>query len=121
MRCKILVVDDEVQIGVCLRRVLKGCEVQHASTGAQALAMLTDGGRYGVIFVDVGLPDMTGAQLVESFRRLDPDQAKRIVFITGGDTDAIHRQFPQYPVIAKPFDVHGVRSVVEAGSGQRAA
>lgn len=82
-------VDDEVQIGVCLRRV--------------------------------GLPDMTGAQLVESFRRLDPDQAKRIVFITGGDTDAIRRQFPQYPVIAEPFEVHGVRSVVEAGSGQRAA
>lgn len=58
MSCRVLVVDDEVQIGGCLRRILKGCEVHYTSTGAEALTMRTDGrGCYGVIFVDVGLAD----------------------------------------------------------------
>lgn len=108
----VLVVDDEVPIGICLRRALRGHDVQLASTGAQALMLLIAGGRYDIIFVDVGLTDMTGLELVESVSRIAPDQSRRIVFITGGDTSTVCHRFAQHIVLAKPFDLDVIRSLV---------
>ncbi|MDB4966144.1 MAG: fixL4 [Myxococcales bacterium] len=114
MSSSVLVVDDDIQIGICLRRLLRGHDVQHASTGAQALTLLIAGGRYDVIFVDVGLTDMTGMELVKSVDRIAADQSAQIVFITGGDTRAVSRQYPRHLVLEKPFDVAAVRALADA-------
>lgn len=114
MGAHILVVDDEVQIGRCLGRILADHDVEHVCTGAQALMKLIAGRRYDLIFVDVGLDDMSGAALVESVSRIAPAAKPSIVFITGGDVAAITAQFPRHKVLPKPFDLAAVRSLVPA-------
>jgi CheY-like chemotaxis protein len=114
MSARVLIVDDEIAIGICLGRILRGHEVQLASTGAQALILLIAGEHYDVLFVDVGLTDMSGVQLIESVLRLAPDQARQIVFITAGDREAVQARFPRHVVLEKPFDAGAVRQIVEA-------
>ncbi len=113
MAVKVLVVDDEVAIGISLRRLLRSAEVQCVASGAQALTLLAAGGRYEVIFVDVRLLDMSGLALLDAIGERAPDQVLRVVLITGGDAEAVRRDRPATPVLQKPFDPDEVRRLVQ--------
>lgn len=65
----VLVVDDEVQIGRFLRTgfELNGFVVHEAGTGAEAIRILALR-PVDLVIVDLGLPDMDGAKVVESVR-----------------------------------------------------
>lgn len=114
MSARVLVVDDDFQVGVSIRRALRGHEVQHASSGAQVLILMIAGARFDLIFLDIWLADMTGPQVAESLSRLAPDQLRRLVYITGGDATKIRRECPQIPVLEKPFDVATLHAILGA-------
>jgi two-component system KDP operon response regulator KdpE len=67
---RVLVVDDEPQIRRVLRTALgaEGYGVQVAATGAEALDLLAAGG-VDLVVLDLGLPDMDGAELCTSLRQ----------------------------------------------------
>jgi PAS domain S-box-containing protein len=116
-RRRVLVVDDEAEIGESLRRLLGAAhDVVSATRGADALALLSRGS-FDVILCDLMMPEMTG---MDVYRRIEverPEVAERVVFMTGANVGAGLSEFlasVRNPCIAKPFDRARVLSVVEA-------
>ena len=71
---RILVVDDEPGIRVMLSAALKreGHEVQLATDGPSALALL-EAGSVDLIVTDIRMPGMTGIELLDAAKRIDPN------------------------------------------------
>ena len=114
-RGRILVVDDEPQICSALRRSLPEHDVETAATAAQALSSLRAGSRFDVIFCDLMMPQQTGADFYAALVRETPDQASRIVFLTGGAFSPSSRAFldsVENPNIEKPFDLVSLRALI---------
>ena len=74
---RLLLVDDEEIVRVALARYLtrRGYLVDAVSTGAEALAQASRGGRYALVLCDVRMPGMSGLELVPRIRAIDPDVA----------------------------------------------
>jgi CheY-like chemotaxis protein len=82
--------------------------------------MIAAGARFDVILCDLMMPRMTGMELHGELSRTAPDQAARIVFMTGGAFTARARDFLSTIANArvdKPFDAAGLRSVVTGALG----
>jgi PAS domain S-box-containing protein len=81
----LLVVDNEPLVRSALRRVLGG---QHAitcpKTFAEALALVVGGMRFDLILCDLVAPGQAGRAFYDEILRRDPEQARRMVFLTGG-------------------------------------
>lgn len=70
MKPRILLVEDEIQLGRALRLnlELEGFEVVHAVDARSALRELLSPTPFNVLLLDVQLPDMTGFELCERLR-----------------------------------------------------
>jgi len=81
----ILVVEDEVPLQEVLGSILRteGYDVQTAGSGEEALARL-EAQRFEVIVTDVVLPGLSGLDLLEKSRALDPDAS--VMMISGHAT-----------------------------------
>jgi CheY-like chemotaxis protein len=115
-RGSVLVVDDEESLAQALRRFLS---VEHSVTAVyrarDALDLLELGTRYDVILCDLMMPQITGMELHAEVARLDPVQASRFVFLTGGAFTPSAREFLIATTnrrIEKPFDLKEVRRLV---------
>lgn len=105
---RILLVDDERLIRRVVTRMLRDYDVIEAGTGNEALAHML-GGDFAVVLCDVGLPDMTGTDVLRWARRLRPGLAERFVMFTGDV-----RIDPEFdvPTLLKPFSVEGLKAVI---------
>ncbi len=86
-KTRILVIDDEPQIGRMLRTQLaaRGYEVEHVGTGNEGLIAVGENPP-DLILLDVGLPDIDG---VEVCRRLREWTAIPIIFLTVRDEERL--------------------------------
>lgn len=118
-------IDDEPYLGAAVRRSLAKEHLVVAVDGAaEALTRLERGERYDVILCDLMMPGMDG---IEFHRRLSlvlPEEAPRVVFITGGAmtarVEAFFRRVPNL-LLEKPLDLDGLRALIERRSGRAAA
>ncbi|MCP3103755.1 PAS domain S-box protein [Myxococcus sp. K15C18031901] len=115
-RARILVVDDEPNVTLALQRSLAADhEVATANSAQAALRLLNDGVRFDLILCDVMMPGMTGMDLYHELGRSVPDQAGRMVFMTGGAftprTVSFLREVPNLK-ISKPLDLTQLRELV---------
>jgi len=80
---RILVVDDEESVREFTERALQtaGYEVVAASNGKQALELVERRGPFDGFVVDVVMPGMSGSELGQELRRIDPDA--KILYFTG--------------------------------------
>jgi PAS domain S-box-containing protein len=115
-RGNVLVIDDEESLAQAIRRFLG---VEHNVTAVyrarDALDLLELGTRYDVILCDLMMPQITGMELHAEVLRIDPAQASRIVFLTGGAFAPSARDFLTAVTnrrIEKPFDLKEVRRLV---------
>lgn len=84
-RGRVLVVDDEPAIGAVLRRHLESEHDVTVTTAAQeALDRVKRGEAFDVVICDLMMPHMTGMDLYGEIARIAPEQAARMVFLTGG-------------------------------------
>ncbi len=125
-RLRVLVVDDEPEIRRALKRLLgQKHEVTMSDNGATALDRILGGERFDAILCDVLMPEMTGIELSAELERRFPDQAERVVFLTGGATSEAARVFiedQRFRVLVKPFRPNEVEAAIAAfapGSRQR--
>ena len=114
-RGKVLIVDDEVAVARSLERVLrKDHDVTLATGGEDALAKLADAAFYDVVFCDLMMPDVSGIDVYERVTKENPEQARRIVFMTGGAFTPRAVAFLESTgntVLLKPFTPEVARSI----------
>jgi DNA-binding NtrC family response regulator len=85
-KAKILVVEDDAASGRMLRALFRSeaCEVFLAPTGGQALQVAASQPGLDAVFLDLGLPDLPGMQVLE---RLKKERPGLPVIILSGDTE----------------------------------
>jgi len=114
----LLVVDDDPQITTLLRIVLGrvGWHVRESHSGTQALDMARQR-RPDAVLVDLWMPDMTGADVVQEMVT-EPGLAEVPVIVTTGDTEAPEVS-GAFATLTKPFSVeqlyHTIRAAIGAG------
>ena len=116
-RATVLVIDDEPEVGVALRRLLHEHEVTVTTTAREALGLIAEGRRFDVILSDLMMPQMSGMDLHDELARLSPSDAARMVFVTGGAfTPAAMAFLARVPNerLVKPFTAEAVRDLVRA-------
>src|SRR5262249_17450742 len=93
-RGRLLIVDDEVVFANSLRRMLaRDHDVTVANSGRAALELFRAGERYDVILCDLMMPEITGMDLHVQLSQQAPEQAERMIFMTGGAFSPSARQF----------------------------
>jgi CheY-like chemotaxis protein len=102
----VLVVEDDMDVRLFTTDSLRelGFTVLEASDGPSALQQLQHHPEVQLLFTDVGLPGINGAQLVAAARELRPDI--KVLFTTGYARNAIVHQGrldPGVELITKPF------------------
>ena len=115
--CRILAVDDEEIVQSLVRDALEeeGHQVLTAGSGAEALEIL-QAHPVDLLITDIRMPNMSGTDLVERARALNP--AIGIIFMTGyaslsSAKEAIKRGALDY--VMKPFELADIRQAVHNG------
>jgi CheY-like chemotaxis protein len=115
-RARILVIDDEPAIGICIKRALRGDhDVECSSSPREDLEKLVAGNPYDVILCDLMMPGMTGIQLHKALVQRAPDVARRVVFVTGGVFTPEAAEFLARNGVArlnKPFELPDLRQMI---------
>ena len=93
-RARILVIDDEQLMCELLGTMLADDnEVETLSSAREALAKIKGGETYDLILCDLMMPELTGMDLHAELSRARPEQAARMVFMTGGTFTDRAQQF----------------------------
>jgi PAS domain S-box-containing protein len=115
-RGRMLLVDDEVMFAGSLRRLFSGeHDVTVVSSGRHALDRLAAGQRFDVILCDLMMPEISGVELHAELRRIAPDQADGMIFLTGGAFSRSSQQFLESITnrwFEKPCDLQELRAAV---------
>jgi DNA-binding response OmpR family regulator/anti-sigma regulatory factor (Ser/Thr protein kinase) len=111
-RPRILTVEDDVDMARMLAQMLDraGYAVDCATSGAEALTRLSEGG-YAAMTLDLRLPDMTGQALIERLRA-DPATALLPVLVISARMEEVQAALAErvtgVEFIAKPIDQPGL-------------
>jgi PAS domain S-box-containing protein len=115
-RPRVMLVDDEPMVAQTIERLLRrDYDITIASCGRDALAHVVGGTRFDAIVSDVMMPNMTGIELLEELRRCAPDQAARVIFLSGGAFTAQTRERLELlgaPQLEKPITANELRACV---------
>ncbi len=123
-RVKLLVVDDEPYICTAIQRLLRReHRVTALTTVREALALLEGGERFDVILSDLMMPEQNGEDFYKELKRVAPDQARRMIFMTGGAFTPRSEEFLRsspVPQVAKPISLEmlqgAIRQVFESAA-----
>lgn len=118
---KILIVEDEAIIATFLSRVLKshGYDVTLRRKGKDAFEKV-QATHYNLVLLDIGLPDMTGTELLKMIRETDHDII--VIMITGRprlDTSIDSVNYGADGYLVKPIREKELVDVVEEKLKQR--
>jgi CheY-like chemotaxis protein len=117
-RRTVLVVDDDLSVRGMLIRILgRAYDISTAHDGETALCLFSQGKRFDVVLCDVMMPRMDGAVFLEQLRRLDADQASRVIMLTANAKTPLAARLAGHYVVEKPFDVGELRELVDRVSG----
>ena len=110
---RVLVIDDDSSMREIVRSLLAsfGYDCQTAADGAQGLARFDEGG-WDLVLTDLGMPEMSGWEVVEAIRRRS--RTMPIVLITGLMSPEVIRRSGELglPVVPKPFRSEVLRAAV---------
>jgi PAS domain S-box-containing protein len=124
-RHRVMLVDDEPMVVQTMERLLRrDYDITVALCGQDAIAHITGGARFDAIVSDVMMPNMTGIELIEELQRLAPDQAQRLIFLSGGAFTAEARERLAElgaPQLEKPVTAKELRAWVSRVAGEPTA
>ena len=118
VRKTILVVDDEPDVATLLAEALAldGHQVDTVHNGSDALERLRGRG-YHLIFSDMKMPGMSGAEFYRTVAQNLPGVERRMIFVTGDSMNVTTRRFLEETGAAslgKPFGIDEIRRLVHA-------
>jgi PAS domain S-box-containing protein len=115
-RGRILILDDDEGVARSLERLLAASHDVEISHDPNAVAeRLLAGESFDVIFCDLMMPTMTGMDLHALVADKRPDQAERIVFVTGGAFTPSAQAFTSSTsniVLEKPFQMTALEAAL---------
>ena len=114
---RVMVVEDERTVQVLMQDLLEtwGYDVQSASTGDQAIALLS-AHEYDLVVLDIMLGGISGYDVLDEMSRLGMRESTRVVVVTGRATEWDYllgwmRGADEY--LPKPFDPVRLHNVLE--------
>lgn len=117
----VLVVDDQLGPGESLRMILqRDYRVLVATEGEQALR-LAEQEPVDVVLLDLRLPGLSGLQVLEKIKALNP--IITVIIVTGSELEGMvpaELRVLIFEYIAKPFQVAHVRETVKRAVARRA-
>jgi DNA-binding NtrC family response regulator len=116
-RRRILILDDDRRVAAALALELSAHDVVVTDSGWAALEILRCDQDFDVILCDVMMPELSGMDVYESLRLLDPALLDRVVLMTGGAFTTQASQFVSRvatPMIEKPFHPGQLDAIVHA-------
>ena len=116
-RHRVLVIDDEPQVGTLVARVLPEHAIIAETSARAALLRLHRGERFDHILCDLMMPDLTGMDFYDALAYIDPALQGRVVFISAGAFTDRARTFLETVKNArldKPFDVAQLTAVLDS-------
>ncbi len=121
---RLLVVDDHQDTRVALQLLLQeaGADVQPASDGVEALALVQQGG-FDVVLCDLRMPLMDGYEFIHALRESRPDAAPPVIATSGFASSADHLRTEAAGFVGhvvKPFDIRRLAAALETAIGRRA-
>jgi DNA-binding NtrC family response regulator len=117
-----LVVDDEESVRTFLAELLgsAGYQVRCAGSGAQALEML-EGGSFDAVLLDVVMPEMSGLEVLRSYRSAGGTAPVIVLSALAGADDAVRAlKMGASDYLAKPFGNDELEDVLARALGTRA-
>lgn len=118
---RILIVEDEALIRMLAVDMLEdfGHSSDEAANAAEALEKLRlPGADYSIVFLDIGLPDMRGDDLVREIRAFD---TKVPILIASGEDKADLQTrldgFAPIVFLGKPYDTDKLKEALDALTG----
>ncbi len=122
-RPRVLIVDDEPEMRVALRRLLRrDCDIFEAGDGDEALAALGEG-TFDLVLCDLVMPGMDGVELLARARDQHGWLDGRWVVMTGGAVTAAGERSLRdsgVRVLDKPFRARAVRELIsQSGLNER--
>jgi DNA-binding NtrC family response regulator len=121
-RIAVLVVDDEESVRNFLAELLgnAGYQVRCAASGAQALEMLS-GGSFDAVLLDVVMPEMSGLEVLRSYRSAGGTAPVIVLSGLGGTDDAVRAmKMGASDYLSKPFGNDELEDVLARALGTRA-
>jgi CheY-like chemotaxis protein len=113
---RLLIVDDEAVFAGSLQRLLASeHDVTVLTSGRAALERLCAGERFDAIVCDLVMPGTSGAELHAELTRRVPDQAQRMIFLTGGAVSRRAQQFLESVAnhwFEKPCNLQELRAAI---------
>lgn len=112
---KLLIVDDDVNFGYTLSKVLakKGYETTTAKDGFRALELMKEN-EFDTVLMDIKMPAMNG---VETYKKIKEIRPSTIVIMMSAFSvaDLIREAVKEgvYAVIRKPFDIETIINMIE--------
>lgn len=113
----IAVVDDEPFICDIVKRGLaREYDVDTYCDSQSVLDALESGRRYDLIFCDLRMPGVSGREIYNQVREKWPEQAKKIVFMSGlteieAREELIEEEINGNQMLKKPFQLRALRSL----------
>ncbi|BDG09569.1 ATP-binding protein [Anaeromyxobacter paludicola] len=121
-RLRVLVIDDDP---LCLkaveRMVAQAHEVRPCSRARAGLERLEAGERFDAILCDLMMPDLGGVDFHEKLAARFPDQAARMVVLTGGAFSERGQAFlreGRVPFLEKPFSAAALLDAISAAAAR---
>jgi DNA-binding NtrC family response regulator len=119
--CRILVVDDEVNLRAVLKGLLdrEGYSVEEAGDGASGLALARSKG-FAVVITDLRMPGLDGMALLASLKSEQPELPVVVLTAHGDVSRAVEAmRRGAFDFLTKPFDAAELATVVEKAAATR--
>ena len=90
-------------------------EVTFTLSAREALSWIQEGRQYDAILCDLMMPEVTGGQFYDALRLHSPEQARRVIFMTGGAYTPTSLDFVKKmtnPLLTKPFRITALEKVL---------
>lgn len=112
---KIMVVDDEKNIRIMLKRVLSGdqYEIDEAVNGLEALQKIAQE-KYDAILLDLKMPEMNGLQVIDKIKEMDITTPIIMMSAYGTIPEAVEAmKLGAVDYLIKPFDLDELRMTLD--------
>ena len=109
----VLIIDDEPRIcGLLVRILSRDFDVVAVDDGFDALALIEHGARFDVVVCDIHMRRISGPSFRDLSQRLAPEQAQRIVFLTGNSDSIECDRVRDHEILTKPFNPRALVDLV---------